>query len=104
MTAWMDPGVLLMTDAAVASTSDSGAPKLGARSKRTNGGETFSSESLLGGDLGNRCLRLSLVGCSCSPKTSAIWSVHLADSWRQVATTGTTTQHRLLSQGARNRL
>ncbi len=51
-----------------------------------------ADRQLLGGDLGNRCLRLSLVGCSRSPKNSAIWSVHLADSWWQVATTGTTTQ------------
>jgi len=51
-----------------------------------------SQPVVLGGDLGNRSLRLSLVGCSCSPKNSAIWSVHLADSWWQVATTGTTTQ------------
>ena len=36
---------------------------------------------------------LSLMGCSRSPKNSAIWSVHLAGSWCQVATTGTTTQY-----------
>ncbi len=52
---------------------------------------------LLGGDLENRCLRLSLVGCSCSPKNSAIWSVHLAGSWCQVATTGTTIWYCFLS-------
>jgi len=42
---------------------------------------------------GESMVQLSLVGCGCTLRPS-YWSVHLADSWCQVATTGTTTQQK----------
>lgn len=46
MTAWMDPGVLLVTGAAVAWAPDSGAAGVGAWGVGTNGGEIFGAESV----------------------------------------------------------
>ena len=46
--------------------------------------ETDEIRTLLGGDLGNRCLQLSLVGCSRSPKTWLLVRA-LAGSWCHLA-------------------